>query len=57
MMILPVNDVVAVAVVHALQDLLHEHCGVLLRELSSGDDLVEQFSALANSTVLLVNDI
>lgn len=42
------NDVVGVAVVHALQHLLHEDRGVLLGELSSGDDLVEELSTLAN---------
>jgi hypothetical protein len=46
--IIPVDDVVAVAVVDALQDLLHEHGRVLLGELAARDDLVKQLAALAN---------
>lgn len=42
------DNVVGVAVVDALQDLLHEHGGVFLRELSARDDLVEELSALAD---------
>ncbi len=47
---LPMNDVIGVAVVDALEDLLHEDSGVLLGELSSCDDLIEQLTSLANST-------
>ena len=47
---LPVDDVHLVAVVDAGKHLLHEHCGVLLSELASCDNLVEEFSSLADST-------
>ncbi len=47
---LPVHDVVSVTVVNTLENLLHEHCGVLLGKLSSGDDLVKELSTLANPT-------
>lgn len=40
--------VVLVAVVDARQNLLHEDCSVLLCELASSDDLVEEFSTLAD---------
>lgn len=42
------NDVVGVAVVHALENLLHEDSGVLLSELASSDDLVEELTTLAD---------
>lgn len=45
---LPVDNVLRVAVVDTLENLLHEHGGVLLGELPSGDDLVEELSALAD---------
>ena len=45
---LPVHDVVGVAVVDTLEDLLHEDRGILLSELASGDNLVEKLSTLTN---------
>ena len=45
---LPVDNVLGVAVVDTLENLLHEHGGVLLGELASGDDLVEELSTLAD---------
>jgi hypothetical protein len=41
---------VGVAIVDTLEDLLHQHSGVLLGELASGDDLIEKLSTFANST-------
>ena len=43
------NDVVLVTVVDALEDLLHKDSGVALSEFSSLEDLVEEFSSLADS--------
>ena len=43
------NNIVFVAVVDALEDLLHEDSSVTLREFSSLKDLVEEFSSLADS--------
>lgn len=42
------DDVVAVTVVDTLENLLHEDGGVLLRELASLDDLIEELSSLAD---------
>lgn len=42
------DNVVLVAIVDARQNLLHENSSILLRELSSCDDLVEKLSALAD---------
>jgi hypothetical protein len=42
-----VHDVVGVAVVDALEDLLHEYGGILLCEFASCDDLVEELATLA----------
>jgi len=47
------NDVVLVAVVDARKDLLHQDGGVLLCELSSSNDLVEEFSSFTNPTLVL----
>jgi len=44
-----VNYVVGVAVVDALEDLLHENGGVFLCELSSRNDFIEELTSLANS--------
>jgi len=44
-----VNDVVLMAVVDALEDLLHEDSSIALREFSSLKDLIEQLSSLADS--------
>ena len=46
---LPVDNILRVAVVDALDDLFHEHGGVFLGELPSGDDLIEELSTLADS--------
>lgn len=43
------NDVVLVTVVDALEDLLHEDSSITLREFTSLEDLIEEFSTLANS--------
>jgi hypothetical protein len=43
-----VNDVIGVTVVDALKDLFHEDGGILLRKLSSCNDLIEQLTSLAN---------
>jgi hypothetical protein len=48
------NDMVAVAVVHALKDLLHQNGSVLLCELPTGNDFVKQLSSLADSRIWLV---
>ena len=45
---LPVDNVLGVAIVDTLENLLHEHGGVLLGELASSDDLVEELSTLAD---------
>ena len=42
------DDVLGVAVVDAGENLLHEDSGVTLSELSSGKDLVEKLSTLAD---------
>lgn len=42
------DDVVGVTVVDTLENLLHEDGGVLLRELASLDDLIEELSSLAD---------
>lgn len=47
-MYLPVDNVLTVAVVDTLDNLLHEHGSVLLGELPPGDDLVEELSTLAD---------
>ena len=46
---LPVHDFLLVAVVDAEKNLLHEDCGVLLGELSTCDDFVEELTTLADS--------
>ena len=43
------NNVVLMAVVDALENLLHEDSTVTLRELASLENLVEQLSSLADS--------
>jgi hypothetical protein len=43
-----VDNVVLVAIVDARQNLLHKDGGILLCELSSGDDLVEKLSSFAD---------
>ena len=43
------DNILRVAVVDTLDNLLHEHGGVLLGELPSGDDLIEELSTLADS--------
>ena len=43
------NDVVEMAVVDAREDLLGQNSGVLLRELASLEDFIEELSTLANS--------
>ncbi len=48
---LPMNDVIRMTVVDALEDLFHEDGGILLGELSSCDDFIEQLTSLANSTL------
>jgi len=42
------DDVIFVAIVNAWQYLLHKHGGIFLTELSSGNDLVEQLTTLAD---------
>ena len=42
------DDVVLMAVVDALKNLLHEHGSVTLRELTSLQDLIEELSSLAD---------
>ena len=42
------DDVVLVAVVDALEHLLHEDSGISLSEFSSLKDLIEKLSSLAN---------
>ena len=46
---LPVYNVLLVAVVDALEHLLHEGRGILLGKLSTSNDLVEQLTAFADS--------
>ncbi len=46
---LPVDNVVLVAVVDALEHLLHEDSTVTLREFTSLEDLVEELTSLADS--------
>ena len=48
---LPVDDVVLVAVVNALEHLLDQDGTITLGELSSLEDLVEELTSLADSTV------
>ena len=43
------NDVVLVAIVDALKNLFHQNSSVTLREFTSLENFVEQFSSLANS--------
>lgn len=43
------DDVVSVTVVDALKDLFHENRGIFFSEFASGNDLVEQFTSLADS--------
>jgi hypothetical protein len=38
---LPVDDVVCVAIVDTLQDLLHQNGGIFFCELSPSDDFIE----------------
>ena len=45
---LPVDDIVLMAVVDALENLLHKDSTITLGELSSLEDLIEQFSSLAD---------
>ena len=47
--VLPMNDVVFVAVVYTSKYLLHKNCCVFLSELALCDDLVEELSSLADS--------
>ena len=49
------DDVVFVAVVDAGKHLLHEHCCVPLAEMLTRQNLVEQFAALADSTIISTN--
>lgn len=49
---LPVDNVVTVTVVDALENLFHEDCCILLCELASGDDFIEELAALANSILI-----
>ena len=42
------DDVVGVAVVDALEDLLHEDRGVFLSVLAAGDNFIEELTTLAN---------
>ena len=49
---LPVHDRFLVAVVDAVQHLLHEHSRFFLCELSARDDFVEEFAALADPRTL-----
>ena len=42
------NDLVGMAVVDAGENLLHEHRSILLSELASGHNLVEELTALAD---------
>ena len=42
-------DVVCVAVVDALKDLFHENGSIFFSEFSSCNDLIKQFTSLANS--------
>ena len=44
---LPMDNIFRVAVVDTLENLLHEHSGILLGELPPSDDLVEELSTLA----------
>jgi hypothetical protein len=43
---------VGVTIVDALKNLFHENGSIFLSEFSSGNDLVEQLSALANSKLV-----
>lgn len=45
---LPVDDIVLMAVVDALEHLFHEDSSVTLRESSSLEDLVEKLTSLAD---------
>jgi hypothetical protein len=45
---IPVDNVVLVAVVDAREHLLHQDSCILLCELPSGDNLVEEFSSFAD---------
>jgi hypothetical protein len=42
------DNVVGVAIVHTLEDLLHQHGGILLREFSTSNDLVKELSTFAD---------
>ena len=46
---LPVDDVISVAVVDTLKDLLHENGSVFLGEFASSDDFIEKLTSLAYS--------
>jgi len=46
---LPVHDMVCVAVVDALKDLLHQNGGIFFSELASRDNFIKEFTALAYS--------
>lgn len=60
---LPMDDVIGMAVVDTLQDLLHKNGSVLLRELSSWYDFIEEFSSFTYSKmtikrlILLCHDV
>jgi hypothetical protein len=49
---LPMHNMVCVAVVDALKNLLHENSCVFFGKFASCNDLVEEFSALANSILI-----
>ena len=51
------DDVIGMAVVDTLQDLLHKNGSVLLRELSSWYDFIEEFSSFTYSkmTIKMLN--
>lgn len=49
--ILPVDDVVTVAIIDALENLFHENSGIFLSELAPCNDFVEQFATLADSII------
>jgi len=46
---IPVNDMVLVAVVNTWKDLFHQDSSIFLCEFSSSDDLVEELTSLADS--------
>ena len=46
---LPVHDVVLVAVVDAREDLFHEYGSISLGEFATLQDLIEEFTAFADS--------